>query len=231
MQLPVLYEDNHLIAVNKPAGMLAQGDRTGDEPMAVFVKAYIKKKYKKPGDVFLGTIHRLDRPVSGVTIFARTSKALTRMNELFRNKKIDKEYVAIIDKIPPKNKGRLVHHLVKDHKKNKVAVYDQPTKTSKESRTNYKLLSVINGLAVVKVFPITGRPHQIRSQLSTIGCPIVGDLKYGSEKRFGDQSIGLHCCSLSFIHPVKKEPITITAVPPKGNFWELFNFEELLIFD
>lgn len=231
MELSVLYEDNHLIAVNKPSGLLAQGDRTGDEPMAVFVKAYIKKKYKKPGDVFLGIIHRLDRPVSGVTIFARTSKALTRMNELFRNKTIVKKYVALVDKTPPKNHDRLLHYLIKDHKRNKVSAYQKATKNSKESITEYELLSKLSGIYVLKVSPITGRAHQIRSQLSITGMPIVGDLKYGSKKRTGDQSIGLHCYSLHFIHPVKKEPVTITANPPNGNFWNLFNFEELLIFD
>lgn len=231
MNLSVIYEDNHLIAVNKPAGILSQGDKTGDEPLSYYVKRYIKDRYNKPGEVFLGTIHRLDRPVSGVTVFARTSKALTRMNALFKERKIQKDYIALVQNRPPKDQQKLENYLVKDHRINKVRCYQREVKNSKKSTTHYKVLSRINDIYALNVSPLTGRPHQIRVQLANIACPILGDLKYGSPKKFTPNAIALHCFGLEFIHPVKKTNIRITAMPPHIANWDLFDFEELLIFE
>ena len=205
--LQVIYEDNHLIAINKPAGLLVQGDRTGDTPLSEMVKLYIKFRYHKPGDVFLGLIHRLDRPVSGVLLFARTSKALSRMNKLFKERKVEKCYWAVSKTRPQPIEGQLQHYLLKDHKKNKSFALRQPGKKSqgaKLSKLNYKLLAELGGDHLIEVIPYTGRPHQIRVQLSSIGCPIIGDLKYGFPQANADGSIHLHSRSLSFIHPVKK---------------------------
>lgn len=223
--LKVLYEDNHLIAVNKPAGWLVQGDDTGDTPLSEYVKAYIKKRYKKPGDVFIGVIHRLDRPVSGVVIFARTSKGLSRMNELFREQKIKKEYLAITKERPDPIEGSLQHYLLKDPAKNRTKAYDKlgnRTKKAKLSKLEYRLVAQVSGHCLLNINPLTGRPHQIRVQLSTIGCPIKGDFKYGFQSSNHDGSIFLHCKSMSFIHPVKKEPIKIKARVPDDFFWKQF---------
>lgn len=231
MHIKVLYEDNHLIAVHKPAGVLSQGDKTGDHPLIFNVKKYIKKKYKKPGEVFLGSIHRLDRPVSGVIIFARTTKALLRMNELFKTRKIEKTYIALTNQRPKRDFESLEHYLLKDSRKNKVKCYSTNKPKSKKSITEYTLLNRINNLYCLKINPITGRPHQIRTQLSQAGIPIFGDLKYGSTKAIGDLSIALHCFSISFVHPVKKEKLTINTLPTKTFPWNLFDFQELLFFD
>ncbi len=224
-KIKVLYEDNHLIAVDKPSGWLVQGDRTGDRPLSDFVKAYIKKKYNKPGDVYLGVIHRLDRPVSGVVIFAKTSKALTRMNKLFQDRAIQKEYRAITAERPKPMQNTLTHYLLKDKERNIARAYDTKgnrTKDAKKSTLSYRLLQSIGMNHLLEVIPETGRPHQIRVQLSKIGCPIRGDIKYGFNKPNTDASIHLHCYRMSFIHPVKKEPIKIKARAPKDQIWGLF---------
>jgi len=220
--LPVLYEDNHLLVINKPAGVLVQGDVTGDKPLVDIAKDYIGKKYNKPGDVFLGVVHRLDRPVSGVVVFARTSKALERMNELFRNRDTQKTYWALVTTKPPKQEGTLVHWLVKDEKKNKTTAYSRENASGLRSELNYKVIDNKRGLYLIEVNPITGRPHQIRVQLASMGCPIVGDVKYGSEISSPDGSIGLHARQLSFIHPVKKEPLIILAQLPQNDWWRPF---------
>jgi len=218
----VLYEDNHLLVINKPAGMLVQGDVTGDKPLVEMGKEYIGKKYNKPGDVFLGVVHRLDRPVSGVVVFARTSKSLERMNALFRNKETMKTYWAIVTNKPARTEGTLVHWLVKDEKRNKTTAYSRENERGAKSELNYKFIDCKDGYFLVEVNPITGRPHQIRVQLSSMGCPIVGDVKYGSEITSPDGSIGLHARKLSFVHPVKKEPLHISAKLPENDWWDLF---------
>jgi len=227
--LNILYEDNHLIVVNKPAGYLVQGDDTGDMPLADYIKQYIKLKYKKPGDVYLGVIHRLDRPTSGAIIFARTSKALTRMNDLFKNKKVEKNYLAVVKQRPENLEGRLENYLLKDTVKNRSKVFDRigkKTKAAKLSITDYKYQGEIDGYILLKMMPVTGRSHQIRAQLAHAGCPIVDDYKYGYPHSNHDGSIHLHCRSMSFIHPVKKERMTVKAGLPKANFWR--QFKELI---
>ena len=222
MTLEVLFEDNHLVAINKPAGVLVQGDETGDKPLVDDAKAYIKRKYQKPGDVFLGVVHRLDRPVSGVVVFARTSKALSRMNELFRDRRTEKVYWAVVEKAPAIPSGTLVHWLLKDEKKNKTTVYRQETPGALRSELSYAKMASSGGLHLLEVRPLTGRSHQIRAQLSALGCPILGDLKYGSGSPTGDGSIALHARQLSFLHPVKKESITIRAEVPDQAWWTPF---------
>jgi 23S rRNA pseudouridine1911/1915/1917 synthase len=220
--LTVLYEDNHLLAINKVAGTLVQGDATGDKPLVDICKDYIKEKYQKPGEVFLGVVHRLDRPVSGVVIFSRTSKSLERMNELFRNRETKKTYWALVDRKPTNQEGTLVHWLVKDEKKNKTTAYKKDHPEGQRSELSYKIIAQKSGLFLLEVNPITGRPHQIRVQLASMGCPIVGDVKYGFATANEDASICLHARQLEFMHPVKKEPVTISAELPKNQFWKLF---------
>ena len=221
-KLEVLYEDNHLIAVNKPVGMLVHGDSTGDRTLSDEAKAYIKKKYKKPGDVFLGVIHRIDRPVSGVVVFARTSKALARMNEKIKNREIKKWYSAIVWERPDEFEGRLVHYILKDHKKNTVKAYNKEKKGSKHAILNYRFEAEVSHYIKLDIDLETGRPHQIRAQLAAIGCPIVGDRKYGYHKFNEDKSVCLHCREMKFDHPVRKEPISIKAPLPKTPIWALF---------
>jgi 23S rRNA pseudouridine1911/1915/1917 synthase len=223
--LVVIYEDNHLIAVNKPVGDLVHGDETGDDTLADAVKQYIKVRYEKPGDVFLGVIHRLDRPVSGVVIFARTSKALTRMNEKMRDKAITKKYLAIVQHRPDPLSATITHHLVKDETKNVVRAYASRKAGTKESTLSYEVFGELEGRVLLDINPLTGRSHQIRAQLAKIGCPIVGDLKYGAEAPLQDKSIALHCKEMTFEHPTKEEVITITADPPKTHPWRIFNIE------
>ncbi|MBK9257462.1 MAG: RluA family pseudouridine synthase [Saprospiraceae bacterium] len=222
--LKIIYEDNHLIAVNKEAGVLVHGDETGDTTLADMVKYYIKQKYNKPGDVFLGVIHRIDRPVSGVVVFARTSKALTRMNEMLRDKQIRKKYFALVSFRPDPLSGTLTHHLVKDSSKNIVKAHASPKKDTKEAVLEYELKGELDGKVLLEIRPITGRPHQIRVQLSKIGSPIIGDLKYGGTYALPDQSIGLHCSEMQFKHPVKDEIITIKAATPKKFPWNIFTY-------
>ncbi len=225
MSIQILYEDNHLIAVNKPAGWLVQGDRTGDVTLADFAKKYIKDRYDKPGAVYLGIIHRLDRPASGVVVFARTSKALSRMNELFRERKIEKTYWAITNKRPDPLSGKLEHYLLKDTSRNIVKAYDRLSRRAqqaKKAQLTYEMIAEIDGNHLLEVHPATGRPHQIRVQLAKMGYSIHGDLKYGFPKPNADGSIHLHCKKLEFIHPVKKTKVAITADPPDNRLWRLF---------
>lgn len=223
MDVQVLFEDNHLIAVNKPAGWLVQGDETGDKPLSEYVKEYIKIRYEKPGNVYLGVIHRLDRPVSGVVVFARTSKALSRMNQLFKERKIEKTYWAITDQRPDPLSGQLVHYIDKDRSRNVAHAHlKQRSKDAKRSVLDYELIAEIGNNFLLKVTPHTGRPHQIRVQLAQIGCTVKGDVKYGYGKPNPDGWIYLHCRRLAFEHPVKKEQVRITADPPYEQTWDLF---------
>ena len=225
MNLQVIYEDNHLLAVNKPAGMLVQGDETNDKPLVDFAKDYIKARYGKPGDVFLGVVHRIDRPVSGAVIFARTSKALERMNKIFADREVDKTYWALVKDRPDPLSATLVHYLDKDREKNITKALDAPSRRhpdAKRSELTYDLISSIGNYHLLEVHPKTGRSHQIRAQLSRIGLPIKGDLKYGFPTPNKDGSIHLHCRSMKFIHPVTKETIEIMADPPEGQIWEQF---------
>ena len=220
MEFPdVLYEDNHLIAVNKPAGVLVQGDETGDATLSDFVKADIARRYNKPGAVFLGTIHRIDRPVSGVVLFARTSKALSRMNELFRTRDITKRYLAVVEGRPAKAGQTLVHWLTKNEGANKATAYVRDTPGASRCELDYLLLGSSGRHSVLEVKPLTGRSHQIRCQLAAIGCPIGGDLKYGASEPLPDRSIALHARSLSFVHPVTKKTVVITAPVPDLVIW------------
>lgn len=222
--LQVLFEDNHLIAVNKPAGLLVQGDITEDKPLSEYVKEYIADRYKKPGAVFLGTVHRLDRPVSGVVVFARTSKALTRMNKLFQDREVEKVYWAISETRPEPLSGHLTHYIDKDRERNIAsASLKQRSKTAKKAELDYELISQIGHHHLLEVKPQTGRPHQIRVQLARLGCPIRGDLKYGSPNPNTSGAIHLHCRTLAFQHPVRQEPVRITANPMDPDaIWLLF---------
>ena len=216
--LEVLYEDNHLIAINKKSGDIVQGDKTGDAPLSDFVKSYIKKKYNKPGDVFLGTIHRLDRPTSGVVLYARTSKALSRMNEQFREKQVQKTYWAVVDNSPPNTSGTLENYLQKNQKQNKS--YITKNEGGKHAILDYKLLKKLDNFFHLEIQPKTGRHHQIRVQLAHIGSIIKGDLKYGAKRSNKDASIHLLAQKLEFKHPVTKENITIVAQPPRESIWD-----------
>ena len=219
--LEVLYEDNHIIAVNKKPSDIVQGDKTGDRPLGEFVKDYIKKKYNKPGEVFLGVVHRLDRPVSGVILFARTSKALSRLNELFRSKQVQKTYWAVVKNKPNPTKDNLVHYLKKNQQKNKSTAFNREEEGTLKSYLSYQLIKSLDNYHLLEVLPKTGRHHQIRVQLSKIGSPIKGDIKYGSDRTNKDASIHLHARKIEFIHPVKKEPISISATPPKkDSIWK-----------
>jgi len=222
--LEILYEDNHLIAVNKRVSDLAQGDETGDAPLADKVAAYIKVKYNKPGNVFVGVTHRLDRPVSGVMIFARTSKALARMNEMFKNKdQLDKIYWAIVEKCPEKPEGLLVNYLRKNEKNNKAYVCKPTDNGAKEAQLEYKLIDKSDKYYLLEVKLLTGRHHQIRAQLANIGCIIKGDLKYGAKRSNADSGISLHARRIEFVHPVSKQPVSIVAPVPKGDsLWQFF---------
>jgi 23S rRNA pseudouridine1911/1915/1917 synthase len=215
----VLYEDNHLIAINKRPGDIVQGDKTGDEPLSDKVKTYLKEKYQKPGNVFCGVIHRLDRPVSGVVLFAKTSKALSRMNELFRTRDVQKIYWAIVKERPKKDNALLVNYLVKDEKNNRSKAVDATNKSASKAELEYKLIAKTDNFYLLEVYPLTGRHHQIRVQLSTMGCPIKGDLKYGFSRSNKDASISLHARKLIFNHPVTKEEVVIVAPPPDEVVW------------
>lgn len=219
----ILHEDNHLIAINKESSEIVQGDRTGDTTMPDTIKIYLKDKYNKPGNVFCGVIHRLDRPTSGVILFARTSKGLERMNKQFRDKETSKTYWAILENKPPNTEGTLINYLKKNEKQNKSYVTSKDTKGSKEAILSYRLISSSERYHLVEVKLETGRHHQIRAQFSKIGCCIKGDLKYGGKRSNQDGSICLHSRVLEFNHPTTKEPIKITAPIPTNRYWQLFN--------
>ncbi|WP_053406906.1 RluA family pseudouridine synthase [Persicobacter sp. CCB-QB2] len=216
----VVFEDNHLLVVDKDAGVLVQGDATGDKTLLDYAKEYIKEKYNKPGAVFLHAVHRLDRPVSGLVILARTSKALERMTKAFRDKKVYKTYWAVVKKRPPKWEDKLVNYLKKDGKRNVTTAYDKEVEGAQRSELTYKSLGKMNEHFLLEVNPLTGRPHQIRVQLSHMGCPIRGDLRYGFHKPNPDKSINLHALYLNFTHPVTKEKMFLRAGVPANDFWE-----------
>lgn len=220
VDLDILFEDNHLIIVNKRSGEIVQGDKTGDEPMSEKVKRYIKQKYNKPGDVFIGTPHRIDRPTSGIVIFAKTSKSLMRLNKMFQDKEIQKTYWAIV-KNPPKNKeGKLVHYLKKNEAKNKSFAQEAMFQGAKVAELTYKIIFDFDNYFLLEVLPKTGRHHQIRVQLSEMGSPIKGDLKYGFNRSNKDASISLHARKISFSHPVRKEQMEVVApVPSDDPLW------------
>lgn len=218
----VLYEDNHLLIVNKASGVLVQGDITGDTPLVELCKEYIRRKYEKPGAVFLGVVHRIDRPVSGIVVLARTSKALERMNALFREKKTKKTYWAIVEQRPPRESGVLRHWLSKDEKRNKTTVYSRKTSGALESELDYRIISASHDQWLLEVLPLTGRSHQIRAQLASMGCAIKGDVKYGSPVANTDGSICLHARKLEFVHPVRNEPLAVDAPLPDTAPWKTF---------
>lgn len=211
----ILYEDNHLIIVNKNAGDIVQGDKTGDKPLSEKVKEYIKIKYNKPGNVFLGTVHRIDRPTSGIVIFAKTSKALARLNEMFQKKEIQKTYWAVVKNKPPQKEGNITSYLLKNEKRNKSVAYAHEYKKAKLATLDYKVIYEFKNYYLLEVLPKTGRHHQIRVQLSTINCPIKGDVKYGFDRPNLDASIHLHARKVEFKHPVKNTLLKIIANPAK----------------
>jgi 23S rRNA pseudouridine1911/1915/1917 synthase len=218
--LQILHEDNHLIVVNKRVGDIVQGDKTGDKPLSEVVKEYIKDKYNKPGEVFLGVVHRLDRPTTGIVVFARTSKALTRMNELFSNRETQKTYWAIVKNKPEKSEDRLIHFIKRNEKNNTSKAHIKEVPESKMASLDYKIFKELNNYFALEINLHTGRHHQIRAQLSAIGSPIKGDLKYGFDRSNPDGGIHLHARKLVFTHPVTKEPITITAPTPSDSIWD-----------
>lgn len=218
--LQILHEDNHLIVVNKRVGDIVQGDKTGDKPLSEVVKEYIKDKYNKPGEVFLGVVHRLDRPTTGIVVFARTSKALTRMNELFSNRETQKTYWAIVKNKPSKEEDNLVHYIKRNEKNNTSKAHIKEVPESKLASLDYKIFKELNNYFALEINLHTGRHHQIRAQLSAIGSPIKGDLKYGFDRSNPDGGIHLHARKLTFIHPVTKEVITVTAPTPSDSIWD-----------
>lgn len=218
----VLYEDNHIIIVSKNCNEIVQGDKTGDRPLSETVKDYIKEKYHKPGDVFLGVVHRLDRPVSGLVVFARTSKALTRLNEMFRKGEVQKTYWAITQEQPPQPAGTLKHWIVRNEKQNKSYAYDTERPGAKLAELDYRLIGQAERYNLIEVNLKTGRHHQIRCQLAHIGCHIKGDLKYGARRSNPDGGISLLARRVSFVHPVSKKTITIDAPLPDDNLWQAF---------
>ncbi|SHJ68586.1 RluA family pseudouridine synthase [Aquimarina spongiae] len=218
--LQVLYEDNHIIAINKRPGDIVQGDKTGDKSLSEVVKEYIAEKYNKPGNVYLGVVHRLDRPTSGIVVFARTSKALPRLNKLFANKEAQKTYWAVVKNKPPKDSEMLIHWLKRNPKQNKSYAHIKEVPESKKAILEYHVLKALDNYYLLEVLLHTGRHHQIRSQLSFIGSVIKGDLKYGADRSNKDGSIHLHARKLTFVHPVKKEPLTIIAPPPSDPIWD-----------
>ncbi|REH00896.1 RluA family pseudouridine synthase [Flavobacterium aquicola] len=218
--LQILHEDNHLIVINKRVGDIVQGDKTGDKPLSDVVKEYIKDKYNKPGEVFLGVVHRLDRPTTGIVVFARTSKALTRMNELFSNRETQKTYWAVVKNRPSKSEDTLVHYIKRNEKNNTSKAHTKEVPDSKKASLEYKIIKELDNYFGLEIQLHTGRHHQIRAQLSAIGCPIKGDLKYGFERSNPDGGIHLHARKLVFVHPVSKEEITIIAPTPEEVIWK-----------
>ena len=223
--MTVLYEDNHIIIVNKSSSEIVQGDKTGDKPLVEIVKEYIKEKYHKPGNVFLGVVHRLDRPVSGLVVFARTGKALARLNEMFRTKEVKKTYWAIVGNCPASPEGELCHWLVRNEKQNKSYAYDAERPGAKQAILDYRLIGRSDRYYLLEVDLKTGRHHQIRCQLAKIGCPIKGDLKYGAPRSNPDGSISLHARRVRFIHPVSKKEICVEAPLPEDRLWHSFRFD------
>lgn len=216
----VVYEDNHIIIVYKESGEIVQGDKTGDTPLSDIVKDYIKEKYQKPGNVFLGVVHRLDRPVSGLVVFARTSKALSRLNEMFRTGEVHKTYWAITKNMPAIEEGRLEHWLVRNEKQNKSYAYTKEKPGAKKAVLEYKMIGRTDNYSLLEVRLLTGRHHQIRCQLAAMGCPIKGDLKYGAQRSNPDGSISLLSHRVEFVHPVSKERIDVTSPVPFDNLWQ-----------
>lgn len=217
--MTVVYEDNHIIIVNKTASEIVQGDKTGDVPLSETVKQYLKEKYHKPGNVFIGVTHRLDRPVSGLVVFAKTSKALSRLNEMFKNSEVKKTYWAIVKQTPAETEGELVNYLVRNEKQNKSYAYDIEKPGSKKAILHYRLIARSDNYCLLEVDLKTGRHHQIRCQLAKMGCPIKGDLKYGFPRSNPDGSICLHARRVRFVHPVSKELIDVVAPVPSDNLW------------
>ncbi len=217
--LQILHEDNHIIVINKRVGDIVQGDKTGDKPLSEVVKEYIKEKYNKPGEVFLGVVHRLDRPTTGIVVFARTSKALTRMNELFSNRETKKTYWAVVKNKPSKTEDTLIHYMKRNEKNNTSKAYLKEVSESKKASLDYKIIATLDNYFVLEINLHTGRHHQIRAQLTAIGCPIKGDLKYGFDRSNPDGGIHLHARKLVFIHPVTKDSLEITAPTPKDAIW------------
>jgi 23S rRNA pseudouridine1911/1915/1917 synthase len=221
-RLPILYEDNHLIIINKSPSQIVQGDKTGDRPLNELIKDFIRERDQKPGNVFLGVVHRLDRPVSGAVIFAKTSKSLGRLNAMLKSGEIKKTYWAVVKEAPPRKHETLVHYLTRSEEKNKSFAYERPVKNSQKSSLTYTLIGKSDRYHLLEVELHTGRHHQIRAQLSKIGCPVKGDLKYGADRSNPDGSIHLHARRITLIHPVKKTEVTVTAPPPDDPVWSYF---------
>ncbi len=220
--MEILYEDNHLIVVNKTTSEIVQGDKTGDIPLSETIKKYLKEKYNKPGNVFIGITHRLDRPVSGAVVFAKTSKALARMNDLFRTHNLKKRYWAIVKNVPPEPEMTLTHYLLRNEKQNKSYAYDEPVDDAKKSILSFKLVAQSDNYHLLEIDLKTGRHHQIRCQLAKIGCPIKGDIKYGFPRTNKDGGISLHARSIEFIHPVSKLPVKVVAPVSDDMLWKEF---------
>lgn len=223
--LQILHEDNHIIVVNKRVGDLVQGDKTGDKPLPEVVKEYLKEKYQKPGEVFLGVVHRLDRPTTGIVVFARTSKALARLNELFKNRETQKTYWAIVKNRPPKTGDQLTHYLKRNEKNNTSKAYSKEVPDSKVAQLDYRIIASLQHYSALEIDLHTGRHHQIRAQLSAIGSPIKGDLKYGFDRSNPDGGIHLHARRLQFVHPVSKQNLEIVAPVPDEVLWQAVNME------
>ncbi|WP_353076912.1 RluA family pseudouridine synthase [Flavobacterium sp.] len=219
--LQILHEDNHIIVVNKRVGDIVQGDKTGDEPLSDIVKSYLKVAYDKPGEVFLGVVHRLDRPTTGIVVFAKTSKALTRLNETFKNRETQKTYWAIVKNAPPKTEDTLVHFLRRNTKNNTSKAYLKEVPEAKEAKLSYKIIKKLDNYYALEIDLHTGRHHQIRAQLTAVGCPIKGDLKYGFDRSNPNGGIHLHARKLSLIHPVTKDPLELIAPVPDDVLWKL----------
>ena len=224
--MQVVYEDNHIIIVNKDSGEIVQADKTGDSPLSDCVRQYIKEKYAKPGNVFLGVTHRLDRPVSGLVVFARTSKALTRLNDMFRKGDIHKTYWAIVEGTPPEEEGELVHYLTRNERQNKSYAHHSPVEGARLARLRYRVIGRGERYTLLSIALLTGRHHQIRCQLSAIGCPIKGDLKYGARRSNGDGSISLVARRIEFVHPVSRQRVTAEAPLPADNLWNMLKPEK-----
>lgn len=226
--MTVVYEDNHIIVVNKASSEIVQGDKTGDVPLSDLVKSYLKAKYQKPGNVFVGVTHRLDRPVSGLVVFAKTGKALSRLNDMFRVGDVHKVYWAVVKNPPPSVSGQLQHWLVRNEKQNKSYAYEREVKEGKKAVLDYRLISRSDNYYLLEVNLLTGRHHQIRCQLAKMGCPIKGDLKYGFPRSNPDGSISLHARKISFVHPVSKQLIELEAPLPEDKLWKSFYLTDSL---